>query len=1287
MSVPTNVRTQPRPNPFHVPVSKFFSEKKASDHNHNGPLPRAPTAPASMRPVSPPALLRQPNYPGPEPPRNTKSIVEDDSDIFGLISGARNRRSPLARSAVGDKQRPGDLSHHSSTDSLRRQLNVDDASSNASTSSRASRAKNVCRSCKQEGLQVRPLVSCTTCTRRYHEYCGDPKPINVAKGEDFICGRCREKPMRDEIRFRPPTANSEADGTIEVVASPSSLKAQPPVIDTSTLAKRKACSPGQPNDLKRQKLDPTPFFLRNTSHPAASNTGKVSRLTPSSLDTSPHARNSLNPESPNVRGGHTSAIDKNPQAHPKIGSSWRHSDPAGWEMRNPPVLHVSAARSNQSVKLENKPGQEVKLQNHSNLGTSGSHPGSLEKARVAWVAGSKPSHGTAQLSSTHEPRRAEPIQKRGFDPYLPNRAQVLSKTHRLNPLGTKLASNTTSLARNASLSESPGKDISRVEPPTSLISPTHGVDTPLSPVPTVGSDIPDGLPSPRLGLFDNPAHRSVGTADQGSKVRQRSPLAMDGPAERTADPRVLSHGSTLQGTSRLQTPQKPDSKPRNQNEVGTTRSSWDGKFSMSKAAKKGNFSIRKCETPECTRRVWKAPRCEQCQQESKLEESHKAPENSTKLQERAVSKLELQHAASTILATTIAPPASEHRPTGTLVVPTRSDGNNGTTQARGPTQIREGGTMSSLLKCHRPDRLQLATNHNRGQQPELPTLDKSSLKQPATASIDDESPRSSDSGTGRPTTSASLDDQTTVTSVSSGYDSTRKALALKAQEEPPKASSAEHSSDVSRPQSAIPRSTCDECYRNHKKCLHDINGDLDPALCKAWFGAQQPIFRNSGRPVSEQMQIREAALRYTATSSTAHNEHEDEVATSRQDTGQTDKDLQGSNRNEGITVDPVIPKRADDNGFLSDSSDNQPIMVRRNAMRKLSSEKGKEAVVAPKHVTSSRVRFKGRKEVPSSIKGEAGGRVEAKEAALSPPKRRHAPGSGRLAANRGGLVTTAAETSPAAKDQARIRALVSRDIPRSPPSKVPAYTFISQFDLSPYGKKSKLRMSVEVPSRRPSPTREAAIVKAGPAPPAIDAVISKLKGSGVTFEEESSDGDMVDDSPSQPDAVTYPWQSVQTSKSLYDVAPMLRTPVATENSLNEFVDRPTRRKLSKKAHQQKLLHQQLRERREKHGVDHPHRMKESAGVETIIATTKLQDSTTQSWRDPLDPPVPEKVQMNFSDFMGMPTDPIFDDPETPRPGLKRELAFRDGKERAWIQGGATERIRKQVVDKRWLFMK
>lgn len=38
----------------------------------------------------------------------------------------------------------------------------------------------------------------------------------------------------------------------------------------------------------------------------------------------------------------------------------------------------------------------------------------------------------------------------------------------------------------------------------------------------------------------------------------------------------------------------------------------------------------------------------------------------------------------------------------------------------------------------------------------------------------------------------------------------------------------------------------------------------------------------------------------------------------------------------------------------------------------------------------------------------------------------------------------------------------------------------------------------------------------------------------------------------------------------------------------------------------------------------------------------LQDGTTQPWRDPFHPPVPEKVQMGFSEYTDVPGDPGFE---------------------------------------------
>lgn len=74
---------------------------------------------------------------------------------------------------------------------MRKRLKCDDGSSTTSTSTKASRARRVCRDCGLDGGEVLPLTKCTTCHRRYHAYCSAPTPHAAAEMEQpFVCGKC-----------------------------------------------------------------------------------------------------------------------------------------------------------------------------------------------------------------------------------------------------------------------------------------------------------------------------------------------------------------------------------------------------------------------------------------------------------------------------------------------------------------------------------------------------------------------------------------------------------------------------------------------------------------------------------------------------------------------------------------------------------------------------------------------------------------------------------------------------------------------------------------------------------------------------------------------------------------------------------------------------------------------------------------------------------------------------------------------------------------------------------------
>jgi len=64
--------------------------------------------------------------------------------------------------------------------------------SDLTTSSRSSQLRKKCSFCKKPESNFQSLIPCTTCPRKYHNICGDPRPDKAAKGS-FVCGRCIEK--------------------------------------------------------------------------------------------------------------------------------------------------------------------------------------------------------------------------------------------------------------------------------------------------------------------------------------------------------------------------------------------------------------------------------------------------------------------------------------------------------------------------------------------------------------------------------------------------------------------------------------------------------------------------------------------------------------------------------------------------------------------------------------------------------------------------------------------------------------------------------------------------------------------------------------------------------------------------------------------------------------------------------------------------------------------------------------------------------------------------------------
>ncbi|EXJ80004.1 hypothetical protein A1O3_08290 [Capronia epimyces CBS 606.96] len=94
----------------------------------------------------------------------------------------------------------------------------------ASTSSTAtSRSKAVCKACGVPGSQVTPLVPCSRCRKGYHDRCGNPKPQNSAKLDDFICGRCLRKRSREVPSIPTPKPSAVPTWAQNARARPVSL--------------------------------------------------------------------------------------------------------------------------------------------------------------------------------------------------------------------------------------------------------------------------------------------------------------------------------------------------------------------------------------------------------------------------------------------------------------------------------------------------------------------------------------------------------------------------------------------------------------------------------------------------------------------------------------------------------------------------------------------------------------------------------------------------------------------------------------------------------------------------------------------------------------------------------------------------------------------------------------------------------------------------------------------------------------------------------------------------------
>ncbi|KAK5093089.1 hypothetical protein LTR24_004621 [Lithohypha guttulata] len=175
--------------------------------------------------------------------------------------------------------------------------------SDLTTSSRSSHLRKKCSYCKKPESNFQSLVPCTTCPRKYHNICGDPRPDKVSNGS-FVCGRCLEKQK----------ARSSNIGIAPSVTAPSEharLAASVPSYDASTV---------------HQSLQPRPqFHTFPGEHTivdilnAAGPTELDSRNTGTDLDTS----DMLSLRDDGLLAGQTDSIEptKRPESLPATSAS------------------------------------------------------------------------------------------------------------------------------------------------------------------------------------------------------------------------------------------------------------------------------------------------------------------------------------------------------------------------------------------------------------------------------------------------------------------------------------------------------------------------------------------------------------------------------------------------------------------------------------------------------------------------------------------------------------------------------------------------------------------------------------------------------------------------------------------------------------------------------------------------------------------------------------------------------------------------------------------------------
>lgn len=102
----------------------------------------------------------------------------------------------------------------------------------ASSTSTTSRTQDVCRGCRKSGNQLLPLIPCSKCRRGFHKGCGNPKPsqrsvnsmmfdfssdrCHSTNFETFVCGNCLKRDLKavasenSTIQIPTPRASTEA---------------------------------------------------------------------------------------------------------------------------------------------------------------------------------------------------------------------------------------------------------------------------------------------------------------------------------------------------------------------------------------------------------------------------------------------------------------------------------------------------------------------------------------------------------------------------------------------------------------------------------------------------------------------------------------------------------------------------------------------------------------------------------------------------------------------------------------------------------------------------------------------------------------------------------------------------------------------------------------------------------------------------------------------------------------------------------------------------------------------